>query len=39
MVDSMALELGLTAREAIGMVASENRDIRQAPRPHRPTLE
>ncbi|MQY18494.1 hypothetical protein [Nocardia macrotermitis] len=35
MLDSMALELGLTAREAIGMVASENRDIRQAPRPRR----
>ena len=39
MVDSMALELGLTGREALGMVASENRDIRQAPRPKRRTLE
>ncbi|MFI5783639.1 hypothetical protein [Nocardia sp. NPDC051570] len=38
-LDGMALELGLTAREAVGMVASENRDIRQAPRPRRRVLE
>ncbi|WP_067888396.1 hypothetical protein [Nocardia vaccinii] len=38
-LDSMALELGLTAREAVGMVANENRDIRQAPRPRRSLLE
>jgi hypothetical protein len=34
----MALELGLTGREALGMVASENRDIRQTPRPRRRSL-
>ncbi|MBF6329332.1 hypothetical protein IU452_12470 [Nocardia transvalensis] len=39
MLDNMALELGLTAREAVGMVASENHDIRQAPRPRRRSLE
>lgn len=39
MLDSMALELGLTGREAAGMVASENRDLRRAPRPKRRTLE
>lgn len=39
MLDSMALELGLTGREAVGMVASENRDIRQAPRRRRRSLE
>ncbi|MBU3063848.1 hypothetical protein KO481_20225 [Nocardia sp. NEAU-G5] len=39
MLDSMALELGLTGREALGMIASENRDIRQAPRPRRRSLE
>jgi hypothetical protein len=38
-LDSMALELGLTGREALGMIASENRDIRQAPRPRRRSLE
>lgn len=39
MLDSMALELGLTGREALGMVASENRDLRRAPRPRRRSLE
>ncbi|WP_157777820.1 hypothetical protein [Nocardia terpenica] len=39
MLDNMALELGLTAREAVGMVTSEDRDIRQTPRPRRRTLE
>ncbi|MBB5911594.1 hypothetical protein BJY24_000461 [Nocardia transvalensis] len=39
MLDNMALELGLTAREAVYMVASEDHDIRQAPRPRRRSLE
>ncbi len=39
MLDNMALELGLTAREALHMVASEDHDIRQAPRPRRRSLE
>jgi hypothetical protein len=38
-LDSMALELGLTGREAVGMVASENRDLRRTPRPRRRSLE
>ncbi|RDI69468.1 hypothetical protein [Nocardia pseudobrasiliensis] len=38
-LDAMALELGLTAREAVGMVASENHDIRQTPRPRRRALD
>jgi hypothetical protein len=38
-LDSMALELGLTGREAVYMVTSENRDIRQAPRPRHRSLE
>ncbi|MBF6173803.1 hypothetical protein [Nocardia blacklockiae] len=39
MLDNMALELGLTAREATYMVASEDHDIRQAPRPRRRSLD
>lgn len=39
MLDNMALELGLTAREAMYMVASEDHDIRQAPRPRRRSLD
>lgn len=38
-LDAMALELGLTGREAVGMIASEHRDIRQAPRPRRRSLD
>ncbi|MET8426051.1 hypothetical protein ACFXG4_15415 [Nocardia sp. NPDC059246] len=34
LLDGLALELGLTAREAVGMVATENHDLRRpGPRP------
>ncbi|MQY28078.1 hypothetical protein [Nocardia aurantia] len=36
-LDGMALELGLTGREAVLMIATEDHDIRQAPRPRRRT--
>ncbi|WP_026343512.1 hypothetical protein [Nocardia sp. BMG111209] len=36
-LDTMALELGLTGREAVFMVAAEDHDIRQAPRARRRT--
>jgi hypothetical protein len=39
MLESMALELGLTAREAVYMVHSEIHDIRQSPRQRRPAME
>ncbi|MFF0487558.1 hypothetical protein ACWDSJ_33855 [Nocardia sp. NPDC003482] len=38
-LDPMARQLGLTAREAAGMVAAEDRDIRQTPRPRRRSLD
>jgi hypothetical protein len=38
-LESMALELGLTAREVMYMVHSEARDIRQAPQPRVRALE
>jgi hypothetical protein len=36
-LDTMALELGLTGREAVFMIAAEDHDIRQAPRARRRT--
>ncbi|WP_024806475.1 hypothetical protein [Nocardia sp. BMG51109] len=39
MLDNMALELGLTGREAVYMVASEDHDLRQPPRSRRRGLE
>ncbi|WP_308163071.1 hypothetical protein [Nocardia alni] len=38
-LDSMALDLGLTGREAAYLATLQDRDIRQAPRPRRRTLE
>ncbi|MFI9510009.1 hypothetical protein [Nocardia sp. NPDC052566] len=39
LLDSLALELGLTAREAVFMVAQENHDYRKTSKPRRRSLE
>ncbi|MFQ6328116.1 hypothetical protein [Nocardia sp. NBC_01009] len=39
MLDDLALDLGLTAREAVYMVAIENHDYRKTAKPRRRTLE
>ncbi|MFC9997563.1 hypothetical protein [Nocardia sp. NPDC127526] len=36
LLDGLALGLGLTAREAVGMVLSENHDLRRPPTGRRP---
>ena len=38
MLDDLALELGLTAREAVFMVAAENHDYRKTAKPRRRSL-
>ncbi|WP_330249395.1 hypothetical protein OG874_24030 [Nocardia sp. NBC_00565] len=38
MLDDLALELGLTAREAVFMVAAENHDYRKTTKPRRPSF-
>ncbi|MEV0292973.1 hypothetical protein [Nocardia sp. NPDC050710] len=38
-LDDLALELGLTAREAVFMVAEENHDYRRTAKPRRRSLE
>ncbi len=38
-LDDLALELGLTAREAVYMVAQENHDYRKTVKPRRRSLE
>lgn len=39
LLDDLALELGLTAREAVYMVALENHDYRKTVKPRRRSLE
>jgi hypothetical protein len=39
MLDDLALDLGLTAREAVFMVAEENHDYRKTAKPRRRSLE
>jgi hypothetical protein len=39
MLDDLALDLGLTAREAVFMVAQENHDYRRTAKPRRRSLE
>ncbi|WP_433202002.1 hypothetical protein ACQP1G_11395 [Nocardia sp. CA-107356] len=39
MLDDLALELGLTAREAVFMVALENHDYRKTAKPRRRSLD
>ncbi|MGK8556341.1 hypothetical protein [Nocardia gipuzkoensis] len=38
-LDNLALELGLTANEAVFMVTEENRDYRTPPKPRRRVLD
>ncbi|GAJ79870.1 hypothetical protein NBRGN_016_02580 [Nocardia brasiliensis NBRC 14402] len=38
-LDDLALELGLTAREAVYMVAKENHDYRKTAKPRRRSLD